>query len=98
MRIFSREIHRPSEVKLWQIPAAAAFPIPPGMEERLLPLEEQDTSYFAESARILIFSRSSIKIPPISEIIIAHTFFLNNKKATYVLFLFQKKRMINHPR
>lgn len=54
--IFSNEMHLPSGVQLWQIPEGAVFPMPPFLFFLLLPLEEQDTSYFAESDNILIFS------------------------------------------
>jgi len=54
-------MHRPSDVKLWQMPAVAVLPTPPLVLALLLPLEEQDTSYFAESERILILSRISMK-------------------------------------
>jgi hypothetical protein len=43
------------------MPEGAAFPMPPALFFLLLPLEEQDTSYFAESDNILIFSLMSIK-------------------------------------
>jgi len=43
------------------MPAVAVLPTPPLMLALLLPLEEQDTSYFAESERILILSRISMK-------------------------------------
>ena len=54
--IFKSEIHRPSSAKLWQIPHPAALPIAPLLCEREVPLEAQDTSYFADSAKIFNFS------------------------------------------
>lgn len=54
-KIFSREMHRPSEEKLWQIPAAREFPIPVPPLLRLTPEEVQATSYLAASARIVNF-------------------------------------------
>ena len=53
--IFKSEIHRPSSAKLWQIPHPAALPIAPLLCEREVPLEAQDTSYFADSAKIFNF-------------------------------------------
>ena len=57
MRIFRREMHRPSGVKEWQIPAGAQSPNPPRTPRRADPDEEQETSYFAPSVRIV--TRSS---------------------------------------
>jgi hypothetical protein len=56
--IFSREIHRPSSAKLWQIPHPAALPTIPFFPERVVPLDAQDTSYLADSANIFSFSRT----------------------------------------
>jgi len=56
--IFRSETHLPSSVKLWQIPQPEALPMPPVILEREVPLEAQDTSYFADSARIFSFSRT----------------------------------------
>ncbi|MPN25429.1 hypothetical protein SDC9_172838 [bioreactor metagenome] len=58
---FNNETHLPSGVQLWHMPAGAAFPIPPFLFFLSLPLDEQDTSYFAESDNILIFSIRFIK-------------------------------------
>ncbi len=58
---FRSEMHRPSSAQLWQIPEMAAFPTWPFLFLRLLPLDEQDTSYLAESASIFSFSNISIK-------------------------------------
>ena len=61
-KIFSREMHRPSGVKEWQMPAAYPFPMPPALFARADPEEEHETSYFALYVRI--FSRSaSIMVP-----------------------------------
>jgi hypothetical protein len=62
--IFSNDTHRPSSVKLWQIPHPAALPMEPGLFFRLVPLEAQDTSYFADSARIFSFSSTFSFILP----------------------------------
>ena len=59
MEAFSHEIIifvRNISVKLWQIPHPAALPIAPLLCEREVPLEAQDTSYFADSAKIFNFS------------------------------------------
>jgi len=47
------EVHLPSSVKEWQMPRLAALPMPPGTLARVVPLEEQETSYLADSARIV---------------------------------------------
>jgi len=51
-RIFSSEMQRPSALQLWQIPLEAVLPSDPDLPARLLPLDEQETSYLALSARI----------------------------------------------
>lgn len=56
--ILSSDTHRPSSVKLWQIPHAEALPTPPLTCDRCVPLEAQETSYRADSARIFIFSKT----------------------------------------
>ena len=61
--IFSREIHLPSSDQLWQIPLFELLPNPPGLFFRILPLEEQETSYFAAAERISSFFCSSIRTP-----------------------------------
>jgi len=57
MSTLSRDIHRPSLAKLWQIPAHTELPIekdvPP---ERSTPLEVQATSYLADDVRTDSFS------------------------------------------
>jgi hypothetical protein len=53
-------MHRPSSVKLWQMPALAALPMPPGVFMRLLPLDEHETSYLAADDSISSFCRVSI--------------------------------------
>jgi hypothetical protein len=53
--IFKSETHRPSGVKEWQQPETYPFPIPPAFF-RPLPDDEQDTSYFALSVKIVSFS------------------------------------------
>ena len=55
-KIFNREMQRPSEEKLWQIPEETAFPRYPFFPRRLEPLDVQATSYLAASARIFNFS------------------------------------------
>lgn len=50
--ILSREMHRPSSEKLWQMPQPAALPIIPFLPEREVPLDAHETSYFADSANI----------------------------------------------
>ena len=55
-RIFRSEIHLPSAPKLWQIPALEEFPIPLPSPLLSTPLEEQETSYLAASARMFSFS------------------------------------------
>jgi hypothetical protein len=53
IKIFKRDMQRPSAAQAWQIPKDRAFPIPPDLLFfRSLPLEEQLTSYLAESANI----------------------------------------------
>src|ERR1035437_6186559 len=51
-RILSSEMQRPSAVQVWQMPLDVVLPRAPAFPERLLPLEEQETSYLALSARI----------------------------------------------
>jgi len=68
--IFSRETHRPSEVKLWHIPQKLALPSPFFVLARLEPLDEQETSYFADSVNI--FSRFSSNIFPLPIVLIAN--------------------------
>ncbi|GAL68360.1 hypothetical protein JCM19301_1967 [Jejuia pallidilutea] len=55
-KIFNNETQRPSLVKVWQIPMLEALPKPLFVFFLLLPLEAQDTSYFAASASMLSFS------------------------------------------
>lgn len=51
--IFNNETHRPSSVKLWQIPIPpTVLPKPSDWFFLTVPLEEQETSYLADSARI----------------------------------------------
>ena len=49
-------MHRPSDDQLWQMPLFAALPIPFVLFCRLLPLEEQEASNLAASARMVSFS------------------------------------------
>ena len=56
IKILNKLTHRPSSVKLWQIPQATPLPIPLVSFFRLLPLDAHDTSYLAASARMLSFS------------------------------------------
>ncbi len=60
MRIFKSEMHRPSGVNEWQIPAGAALPMPPLRLARAEPEEEHETSYFALSVNIFNLSASII--------------------------------------
>lgn len=57
-------MHLPSAPQLWQMPATLPLPIPLFVFFRLLPLELQEASYFAESARIFNLSKISILSPP----------------------------------
>ena len=51
-------MHRPSSAKLWHIPMPpTVFPIPRLRFERTVPLDEHDTSYFADSVNMRNFSR-----------------------------------------
>src|SRR5512140_3055132 len=54
-----RDTQRPSLVQVWHMPQEAALPMP-SLLRRKLPLEAQDTSYFAPSARIFNLSIMSI--------------------------------------
>ena len=57
--IFNSEIHRPSSAKLWHIPhPPTVFPSVPGLLERTVPLEEQETSYLADSASIFSLAKT----------------------------------------
>jgi hypothetical protein len=60
--ILSSEMQRPSSAKLWQMPHAEAFPMPPFVLLRWVPLEAHDTSYLAAPANIFSFSRLVSKI------------------------------------
>ena len=71
-----QEMQRPSALKEWQIPAFAAEPSVPLAPWRVEPEEEQDTSYFAASARIVNLSIRFIKATPEKE----------NVKRIYVWF------------
>ena len=56
---FNSEIHRPSSAKLWHIPhPPTVFPSVPGLLERTVPLEEQETSYLADSASIFSLAKT----------------------------------------
>ena len=55
-KIFSREIQRPSEAKLWQMPSTRLFPRKPSFPFLPTPLDVQAASYFAASDKILNFS------------------------------------------
>ena len=54
-------MHRPSDAKLWQMPhPPTVLPSIPALLERTVPLDEQETSYFADSANIFnLFSTFS---------------------------------------
>ena len=57
--IFSSDMHRPSSAKLWHIPhPPTVLPNVPGLLERTVPLEEQETSYFADSASIFSLAKT----------------------------------------
>ncbi len=58
-RIFNSDTQRPSGVYEWQMPMPSVLPIPPVPSEwRLLaPLEAQEASYLAASARTASLSR-----------------------------------------
>jgi hypothetical protein len=71
---FSNEMHRPSSAKLWQMPQPAALPIEPFRLGREVPLEEHDTSYRADSAKIFSFSST------FSFILAVHYFLYKNKE------------------
>ena len=60
--ILSKDMQRPSGVKLWQIPLDETEPIAPFFELLLEPEDEQDTSYLAAPPKILSFSLISILI------------------------------------
>ena len=46
--VFSKEMQRPSSAKLWQMPQPpTVLPSMPSLPPRTVPLEEQETSYFA---------------------------------------------------
>jgi hypothetical protein len=55
--IFSSEMHRPSSAKEWQMPILpTVLPTIPFLPLRTVPLDEHDTSYFADSVRMRNFS------------------------------------------
>ena len=56
-RIFSNEMHLPSSVKLWQIPAETVLPSPLPLFALLLPLDEHETSYLAAAPKMLSLSK-----------------------------------------
>ena len=53
-RIFSSDTQRPSGVYEWQMPMPSVLPMPPVFDELRLsaPLDAQDASYLAASARM----------------------------------------------
>ena len=62
----SKEMHRPSSAKLWQIPQPpTVLPSRPGLLERTVPLDAQDTSYLADSASIFSLVRTFSFMDPI---------------------------------
>lgn len=66
-----KEIQRPSSAKLWQMPQPpTVFPSMPALPERTVPLEEQETSYFADSASIFSLLRTFSSIIPASKVAI----------------------------
>ena len=64
---FSNEMQRPSSANEWQMPTPpTVLPTMPALPLRTVPLDEHDTSYFADSASIRSFSRVfSVSMPPI---------------------------------
>jgi hypothetical protein len=52
---FNRDTQRPSSVKEWQMPPAAAFPSRPPRFSLRLPLDARETSYSAAPASIFNF-------------------------------------------
>jgi hypothetical protein len=83
--IFSKDIHRPSGAKEWQIPPKFVVPIP------LLylfdePLDEHDTSYLALSVKILNLFASIINSPKQTFVYIIKQYFIKVKH----LFIFLK--------
>ena len=64
--IFSNEMHRPSSAKLWHIPQPpTVLPSIPGLLERTVPLEEQETSYLADSASIFNLAKTFSFMTPL---------------------------------
>ncbi len=64
---FSREMQRPSSANEWQMPTPpTVLPTIPFLPLRTVPLDEHDTSYFADSASIrnrsIVFSVSMDRI------------------------------------
>ena len=58
-------------IKLWQMPQPpTVFPSMPALPERTVPLEEQETSYFADSASIFSLLRTFSSIIPASKVAI----------------------------
>src|SRR5690606_11083066 len=64
-RILSSDTQRPSGVYEWQMPMPSVLPtpLPPRESRRPAPLEAQDASYLAASARIASLSVSSMRPP-----------------------------------
>ena len=58
-RIFNNDIHLPSEANEWHIPDMEVLPSPL-LLFLLLPLDEQEASYLALSAKIVNFSCNPI--------------------------------------
>jgi hypothetical protein len=55
--IFNSEMQRPSSAKEWQIPMPPTVePTMPAWPLRTVPLDEHETSYFADSVSIRSFS------------------------------------------
>ncbi len=85
--VFKSDTHRPSSVKLWQMPQPEALPVVPALLRRVTPLEAHETSYFADSVRIcsLFITASSYR-----EYIHFHRYVqkLNRKITVFVLFRF----------
>src|SRR5699024_1604763 len=60
---FNKEMHRPSDAKLWQMPIFTALPSFPFFPPRSIPLGVQATSYLAASVRMVSFSMVVIENP-----------------------------------
>jgi hypothetical protein len=71
-------MHRPSAAKLWHSPAATVLPMPFPFPLREEPLELQETSYLAASARIFSLSMSDIAGAILISIAVSSLFSINS--------------------